>query len=654
MFKKDFSSSVFGFSREARISLIKSAFIDIFDQQYCVKTTAFKVLFSCVLLFSKNIQADQVHANSEHLEVVEVTGSRLASLLTANSEMLETSERVNSIEELLNSSRMLELNHNAGAGSFNDIYLRGADPNLTLTLFNGVPVNDNSNSRGGAADVTAIDPWFLTSAEIVAGARSAIYGSQAVAGAINLISQPDSSGASLKAGLSSNSGHYAGVKYASDELLIGLSQREPAQTFAGSEQSSVNVLVQWQPEYEQDYLDLLVWHNDTDALSFPDDSGGERYAINRELEQRDIEDLLASLKLSRNFAHSSLSAQVSVRKKDEYTDTPAVASGVRNPQGLPAITSDNALTHHHGRIVFSHFGDEVDWLAGAEYQREKSDVVGVLDFTFFTLPSNFLLERETFALFTELQIQLDTALQLNLSGRYDKVEAVDRFSPNVNLVWQLGKEQQIYFDWGDSFKLPSMYALSNPLVGNPDLVNETAITRELGYQFAHQNFEWGAAVFSNHFSNLVDIEPGPPPKLVNRNKVTAKGIEVWLGYIADSWDINASYRHHDIKRDGTFELLGRSKNRYQLTFNKQFSGSLNQLYASLKLRLQDSVLASSIPTGELRLNGHNDLKLNLDYQFSPTLKTTLSVRNLLQDDIQINPGNIYDDSVWGFSINYKL
>ena len=35
------------------------------------------------------------------------------------------------------------------SGGINSIYLRGADPNLTLVLIDGVPANDPTNSRGG-------------------------------------------------------------------------------------------------------------------------------------------------------------------------------------------------------------------------------------------------------------------------------------------------------------------------------------------------------------------------------------------------------------------------------------------------------------------------------------------------------------------------
>lgn len=653
MYKKDFSNN-FSVTRHPFISFPMKAVELKLYQPSLTKTKLNCSLILGLLLTPNFSYAQELVNESELFEIVQVTGSRLSKLFSGNNELLEVSEQTANIEELLQSSRMLEVNSNAGAGSFNDIYLRGADPNLTLTLFNGVPLNDSSNSRGGSADVSAIDPWFLTSAEIVAGARSAIYGSQAVAGAINLLSKPDSSGTTIKASVSSNSGHYSGIKYASDDFLLGLSQSDSAQAVVGSSQDSVNTILQWQPKHENTYFDLFVWANHSKATSFPDDSGGGRYAINRELEHKDTDDVLASLKMNHSLDYGLLSAQLSVRKKDESVDTPAVVPGIRNPQGLPAISSDNELTNQHLALSFSRSSDKIDWLVGTEYQREKSDVTGILDFSFFTLPSDFLLERETFSAFAELQTELAPSVLLALSGRYDKVETTDRLSPNINLVWQLDEEQQVYFDWGDSFKLPSMYALSNPLVGNPELANETAITREIGYQFNGEHVEWGTAVFNNHFSNLVDFEPGPPPRLVNRNKVTAKGIELWFSYVSDSWSTEASYRYSDIKRDQDFELLGRSKNRYQFAFNKQFSGILSQLHASLTVRLQSSVLASSIPTGELRLDGYNDVKLNLDYQISSALKTSLSVRNLLQDDIQVTPGNIQDQSIWRLSLSYKL
>ena len=72
----------------------------------------------------------------------------------------------------------------SGAAS---IFLRGADPNFTVVLFDGVPLNDSTNSRGGAVNVAEIDAASLQRVELVTGPLSSLYGSGSLAGVVNLV-----------------------------------------------------------------------------------------------------------------------------------------------------------------------------------------------------------------------------------------------------------------------------------------------------------------------------------------------------------------------------------------------------------------------------------------------------------------------------------
>ena len=74
-----------------------------------------------------------------------------------------------------------------GRSGVASVFLRGADPNFTAVLLDGIPLNDSTNSRGGSVNVAAIDTGGLQRIEVVAGPMSSLYGSGALAGAINLV-----------------------------------------------------------------------------------------------------------------------------------------------------------------------------------------------------------------------------------------------------------------------------------------------------------------------------------------------------------------------------------------------------------------------------------------------------------------------------------
>ena len=78
--------------------------------------------------------------------------------------------------------------------------------------------------------------------------------------------------------------------------------------------------------------------------------------------------------------------------------------------------------------------------------------------------------------------------------------------------------------WGKAFKLPSLYALGHPLVGNPDLVPERgeSYELELSQQLLDGKARWSATWFDGEFRNAIDFDSGPPPMLVNRNRVDTR------------------------------------------------------------------------------------------------------------------------------------
>ena len=82
--------------------------------------------------------------------------------------------------------------------------------------------------------------------------------------------------------------------------------------------------------------------------------------------------------------------------------------------------------------------------------------------------------------------------------------------------------------WGKAFKLPSLYALGHPLVGNPDLVPERgeSYELELSQDLLEGAARWSATWFDGEFRNAIDFDSGPPPMLVNRNRVDTQGVEL--------------------------------------------------------------------------------------------------------------------------------
>src|SRR5687768_11207314 len=94
---------------------------------------------------------------------------------------------VHSIDELLRYIPGLEVQQRGPAGSQSDIVLRGGTFQQVLVIIDGLRINDPNS--GHFTSYIPIAPAEIERIEILKGASSAIYGSEAVGGVINIITK---------------------------------------------------------------------------------------------------------------------------------------------------------------------------------------------------------------------------------------------------------------------------------------------------------------------------------------------------------------------------------------------------------------------------------------------------------------------------------
>jgi outer membrane receptor protein involved in Fe transport len=147
----------------------------------------------------------------EVIEEIVVTGSRIKrrdfntpSPLTtvSNADIAFTGQMT--IEETLN--QMPQVFPSFGRASNNpasasaQVDLRGFGPGRSLVLLNGRRVAPSGT--GNAVDLNNIPQFLIDRVEIITGGTSTVYGSDAIAGVVNFITQEDYAGLGIEAGLS--------------------------------------------------------------------------------------------------------------------------------------------------------------------------------------------------------------------------------------------------------------------------------------------------------------------------------------------------------------------------------------------------------------------------------------------------------------------
>src|SRR5215212_1537953 len=159
-----------------------------------------KIFAVAALFISSQLVAhtagQQQNDSSKTLDKVVITATKYPTKQsnTGKSVSVVTREQ---IEQSAGKDLAQVLNEQAGltvSGSYSSpgkdksIFFRGASSNYTLLLLDGIPLNDPSGT-GGTFDIRLIPLEQIERIEILKGSQSTLYGSNAIAGVINIISK---------------------------------------------------------------------------------------------------------------------------------------------------------------------------------------------------------------------------------------------------------------------------------------------------------------------------------------------------------------------------------------------------------------------------------------------------------------------------------
>jgi vitamin B12 transporter len=98
-----------------------------------------------------------------------------------------------SVADLLATTPGVTVSRNGGVGTLTAVRLRGAEGDQTLTLIDGVRVNDPS-STGGGFDFANLLTSSVERIEVLRGPNSVPWGSQAIGGVVNIVTQRPTEG----------------------------------------------------------------------------------------------------------------------------------------------------------------------------------------------------------------------------------------------------------------------------------------------------------------------------------------------------------------------------------------------------------------------------------------------------------------------------
>ena len=161
-------------------------------------------------LSQKNVyNLDDVIVTANKIEQKQNTTGKLVSIITAADIKANTGR---TLSEILNEQVGLYLpGALSNAGTVPSIYMRGASSGRTLVLIDGVPAGDPS-MISNEFDLNLVPLSQVERVEILKGAQSTMYGSDAIGGVINIITK--------SRGQKSWAGEYSTGTYGTHKLAI--------------------------------------------------------------------------------------------------------------------------------------------------------------------------------------------------------------------------------------------------------------------------------------------------------------------------------------------------------------------------------------------------------------------------------------------------
>jgi outer membrane cobalamin receptor len=540
--------------------------------------------------------------------------------------------------EALASLSDIEVQRPGGAAGVASIFVRGAKPNFTLVMVEGVPLNDQTNSRGGSTDVSAINLLDVEQVEVVRGALSSVYGSGAIEGAVNLILPGGAVRPTAVAAVEGGSARDASVAVVARAPLaggaggsLGLDWADAGHAVEQSSRVNAAIDAKIAPLDGSDRYGVVVRLSRSDSDAFPDDSGGPRLAVLRAVERTRAQQALIGahwrLAMGRSLSLELNGAGTTSRFDDR---SPGVAPGPSEPTGVPAgATRDRYGFAREQAILRLDSGGDWRALAGTEAQEEDGRTEGVLRLFGHSYPSRYALGRTTWAAFAEADGE-HGPLSLDSSLRVDQPQGLgDHLTGRVGVAWRLARSLSLHAAWGESFKAPSFYALGDAFVGNPSLRPETATAAEVGLTWTSAlGPKLAVILLRTQYHQLIDFVAGPPPRLENRSSVLSQGVQASVSApIAGRGALSLSAAYIDTRdQTGGSRLADLPPWRASAALDWRFSSHIR---ARLDAVGVGDRLDTSVPTGNVILPPYASVNARLFLDVGHRGQIEASVENAL-------------------------
>lgn len=455
-----------------------------------------------------------------------------------------------SISEVVRNVMGINLFEYGNRGATASVSLRGSTSEQVLILIDGKRLNKPGD---GQVDLNTISIPLenIERIEILRGASSALYGSDAMGGVINIITRiPDEPVTKFSASYG---------RFVTRDLSFNTSRKIGKTGFYLSLSKGSSEGFRANSDYDIDAINTKITF---------DLSKDIRADLNIDYNHKDVGSP-GSLTWPTPFAtqtDENLLTGVTLKIKDAVLKLYSHNSRIRyiNPG-----SEDNTHKNHVNGLDLQHsilIGSSNLLTGGIELLEEDIDSRDNIN----TANSVGKHSRTRKGIFLQNETSISEKIFLTLGARYDKIDSKNRLSPKASFLIKLPNQTNISLSAGKGFRVPAMNALYWPdtgwAVGNPNLKPERSIEYEGSIQkFFGNTGNVKIVAFEKRSKDLIQWQEISPWRWspVNVARARIRGFETEGKLHVNVVDIGLSYTFMDPK-DRTTEQKIRFSTRHQI------------------------------------------------------------------------------------------
>jgi len=617
-----------------------------------------KIFIAAAVIFSSTVQGQDKDSTKLLNEVVVVTATKTpvsqvqtGKVVTVIGKDLLEKSSGKSVAQVLNEQAGITVNGAYNSpGSVQTIFLRGASSGRTLILLDGIPVSDPSMINN-EFDLNLFSINDVERIEVCKGAQSTLYGSDAVAGVVNIITVKKD---------------------------IKKAFNVKATTGFGNKNTTRNNLQFYGKEGKFTYTTRFAKlktngfsaaYDSTGKANF-DNDGYDGNVISAAVQYQVIPALSVRTFIMHSQYKADIDAGIFADEKDYTIKNSNLSSGfgINYKKGIVAITgnyqygelkrrytNDSLFVRPFGtKFESNKYGGRTQygelygiiaaakWLniiAGADYRWGNMNQQYYSLSGFGPYSSNFAdssLHQTSF--YSSLLFNaLDKKLNVEIGGRTNKHSRYGNNSTyTFNPSYNINKNWRVFGSIASGFKAPSIFQLLDKFSGNPELQPEKSTNYELGIQQSHEKITSRVVYFHRDIKNGIDYD-NVNFKYFNFVKQTVDGLELELTVTpTKNLSVNANYtlitgdeqtQSRKNVHDTTYNyLLRRPKNNVNLNIGYQFCKSV---FASITGKSVSSRYdVGGYRKEDILLDSYFILSAYAEYKHSDNVKFFANAQNL--------------------------